>query len=541
VLALLAGACGDDGGETADKPVRASGTVETGLAEAGEPVRGGRLVYGIEAETTNGFCLPEARLATSGNLIRTAIYDSLTTLNQDAEAKPYLARSVTHNDAFTTWTIALRPGVTFHDGSPLDAEVLRNNFLAYTGKYPGRFATLFPISLKNVDKVTIVDDLTVQLTTRSPWPALPVFLTTMGIVGQVQLDDRDCASNMVGTGPFQLSRWTKNQKLVAQRNPRYWQIAPDGQPYPYADAIEFRPLPDGQQRLNLLDSGELNVIASSTTSDIHGPMTDLLEDGRINMLVSDDHAEVNYILMNASKPPFNDERMRRAVATGIDRDELNDLSNNGLSIVADQPFPEGDMGYVEDPGFPSFDPRAARRLVDEYVADGNRAEFTLSSSLDPNQLARAEIIKNMLAEVGIEVRIRTVEQGTLINENLAGEYHGALWRQHAGGDGDSNYIWWHEGHPTNFSRIDDPEINRALDEGRVQTDPAVRNEIYQSISRRFAEKVWSVWLSYSEWGIGLSKDVHGVFSAPLPDGGGSVYTGLAAGHPVHGMWVTTSN
>jgi peptide/nickel transport system substrate-binding protein len=242
--------------------------------------------------------------------------------------------------------------------------------------------------------------------------------------------------------------------------------------------------------------------------------------------------------MNNSKAPFDDERMRRAIAMGIDRDELNQLTNDGLSTIANQPFPEGDIGYVDDPKFPEFDASRAKELVADYVADGGSATATITSTPDPNQLARVEIIQNMLSEVGIEIKIRTIDQATMITEVLAGAFEAVMWSQHPGGEPDMQYVWWHVGTPTNFSRIDDPEINDALDEGRVETDPEKRREIYEAISRRFAEKVYSVWLTYGEWGIGLAKDVHGVFSAELPDDGGKVFTGLGYGHPIHGMWMS---
>jgi peptide/nickel transport system substrate-binding protein len=540
---LLASSCGGDSGSSDDaaKRVRKDVNVETGLTEAGDPVRGGRIVYGVEAETTGGFCLPEAQLGPAGNVIRNALYDSLTYLDENAQPKPYLAKSFTHDEAYQRWTFVLREGVTFHNGTPLDAKVVKNNLDAFIGEYPTRAGTLFPIVLSNIDEVIEVDDMTVEITTETPWPALPVYLEMLGIMAQEQLDDEEtCESNMIGTGPFELSTWKMNQELLAQRNPDYWQIAPDGKSYPYADGIAFRPFPDTQQGMNALASGEINVLSTSATPDIYGPLTDMKESGAINMLVSADHAETWYILLNTSKAPFDDERMRRALATGIDRAELNELADQGFGLIADQPFPEGDMGYVDDPGFPAFDAAEAKRLVDDYVASGNKAEITLHGTFDPTALTKVEVIKNMLGKIGIDVKIRTIDQATVINEVLAGNFQATMWRQHAGGEPDQQYIWWYGGagaNPTNFSRINDPVINEALEQGRVETDPVKRKEIYERIPRRFAEKVYSIWLTYAEWGIGLAKNVHGVLSAELPDDGGPVFTGIAGGHPVHAMWV----
>jgi peptide/nickel transport system substrate-binding protein len=539
---LLAGACGGEEKKQAKaRPPENIVADESGLAEAGDPVRGGRIVYGIEAETSGGFCLPEARLATPGILIRNAIYDSLTTRNEDAEVKPYLAESVEPDGTFTTWTIGLRDGVTFHDGSELDATVVKNNFDAYLGRYPTRKPTLFPIILKNIDTVTVKDDKTVVVVTKTPWVAFPNYLTELGMMAQSQIDDEEsCASKLVGTGPFKLASWTPDQELLTQRNPDYWQIAPDGEPYPYADAIAFRPITDAQSRLNALEAGEINVMASSAPTDIYGPLVDLRDDGRINLLISDDHAEVGYVMLNSSKPPFDDERMRRAYAQAIDMKTYNELLNAGYSTIAQQPFPSGDPGHVDDPGYPKFDKDAAEALVQEYVADGGVPEFTINVASEPLIQARAEVMQNMLGEVGITVNLHAVDQATLISEAIAGQFQAVIWRGHPGGEPDSQYLWWRgEGNPTNFGRIEDPEINRLLDAGRIETDPVKRKASYEALSRQFSTRVWNIWLTYIEWGIALSPEVHGVLSAELPDDGGMPFTGLANGHPVLGLWITS--
>jgi peptide/nickel transport system substrate-binding protein len=468
-----------------------------------------------------------------------ALYDTLTAINKDSEPKPYLARSVVPDSTYTKWTIVLRDGIKFHDGSLLDADVVKNNLDAYLGRYPTRTPDLFPIVLANVDTVKVKDPLTLEVTTKVAWIAFPTYLSTLGIMGQAQLDDKEnCHRNMIGTGPFKLAEWVPNQRLLAQRNPDYWQIAPDGKPYPYADAIEFRPIVDTQQRINAIESGEANVIATSEPQDIHGTLMAMAEAGNINFLIANDHSEVGYLMLNSGKAPFNDERMRRAVAQGIDRDAYNAIINGGFSTIADQPFPPGDMGYVEDPGFPKHDVEAAKALVKDYVADGNTAEFTISAASEPAVLARAEVIQSQMRMLDIKVNIHSVDEATLINEAIGGTFQANVWSQHAGGEPDQQYIWWHgQSNPVNFARIEDPEIDRALEDGRVETDPDKRRQIYEGLSRRFAEKVWNIWLSYTEWGIALAPKVHGVLSTELPDGGGPVFTGVAGGHPVHGMWI----
>ena len=240
-IVLVAAACGGGG---SDKSSSSSGS--TGDSSAGKPVYGGKVTYGLEAENSNGWCLPEGQLAISGIMVARTIYDTLTVPNDKGEYKPFLASSVDHDPTYTQWTIKLRPGIKFHDGTALDSTVVKNNLDAYRGKYPGRSSLLFSIVLDNITDVTAPDPMTVTITTKTPWPALPSYLYSsgrLGIMAQAQLDDKDtCDTKLIGTGPFKLKEWKVNDHLTAVKNPDYWLKDSSGNKLPYLDEIEFRPI-----------------------------------------------------------------------------------------------------------------------------------------------------------------------------------------------------------------------------------------------------------------------------------------------------------
>jgi peptide/nickel transport system substrate-binding protein len=536
-ITVLLAAC--DNGTNADDPKTEtrSEQAESGLDDAGDPVRGGRLVYALDAESNDGFCLPEAALTPSGLMVQWAIYDALTVLNDKAEAVPNLATSLEHSDDYKVWTIKVRDGVKFHDGTDLTEEVVKNNLDAYRGAFPARSPLLQRFVLSNIDSVTVTAPMTVEVGTKRPWVAFPSILSPLGIMSQSQLQDPEtCHSKLVGTGPFKLSSWVPSQKMITQRNADYWNLAPDGEPYPYFDSLEFRPIPDSQQRVIALENGDIDALMTAVPKDIVGPLTDMRNDGFINMLVSEDHAEVNFLMFNNGKPPFDDITMRKAVAMGLDREMLNDVANAGFPTVADQPFPPGDMGYVDDPGFPQFDRPAAKKLVDDYVAKGGAASLTLTVQSDPTLLARAEEIQIQLAEIGIEIKIQTVDQPTLVSTAIGGDYQAMSFRRHPGGEPDLQYLWWYGvDNPVNFARIKDETIDKLLDTGRSEPDPELRAEAYEGVSRRFGEMVWNVWLNYTPWAVVMAADVHGALNVRLPNGD-DPFTGLATGHPLKGMW-----
>lgn len=528
---------------------------ESGLADAGEPVRGGTLVYGLEGDSTSGYCLPEGQLAISGMMVVRAVYDTLTVPNAEGDYVPYLAKAVTPNDDFTEWTIELREGVKFHDGTDLTAEVVKNNLDAYRGVYEGRSPLLFRFVFSNIESTEVVDD-TVVVKTKVPWVAFPAFLygsSRIGIMAQAQLDDAEsCDRNLIGTGPFKFESWSPNEKLNATRNEDYWQIAPDGEPYPYADAIEFRALPDGDVRLNSLEgSGGANIIHTSNAELMGGRLRDLRDDGKVNMFVSEDFAEVSFIQLNTTEPPFDDPRMRKALALASDMDDINEIQNDGLPTVARGPFAPGSPYFTEDTGFPEYDLEEAKALIEEYVADGGKAEFTLTSTADPSTIRLAELTQQRAQEAGVKVTIIQRDQPALIDDAIGKKYQAMLFRNYPGGDPDINYVWWYgEANPVNFGGYNDPVINELLDEGRSEPDPERRVEIYQEISKQFAKEVWSVWAWYTPWAIALDANVHNVLGPPLPgedasqpgelttdDPARQPSTGLATGHSLIGLWI----
>ncbi|MCB1030764.1 MAG: ABC transporter substrate-binding protein [Acidimicrobiales bacterium] len=560
-FSLLTAACGGSKANDTSKDVDFeseglnSAAGESGLEDAGKPERGGTIVYALEADSAGGYCLAEAQLAISGMMVVRAFYDPLTAPNSEGEFVPYLAKSVTSNDDFTEWTIGIRKGIKFHDGTDLTAEVVRNNIDAYRGTYEGRSPLLFAFILSNIESTEVKGD-TVVVKTKVPWVAFPSFLnlsSRFGIMAQSQLDDpTSCSEKLVGTGPFVFKSWSKNDKIIGERNANYWQTAPDGKPYPYAEGIEYRFIPDGDVRLNSLESSTgANAMHTTGPEQIGGKLKELRDAGKVNMLVSEDDAEVSFVQLNSTKPPFNDARMRRALALAADRKEINDLLNDGLPTVAEGPFYKDSPGYLEDTGFPQYDLEAAKKLIAEYTAEGNKAEFTLTSTNDTAIVRIAEMIQQKAQEVGVKVTIIQRDQAALVNDAIGKEYQAMVFRNYPGGDPDANYVWWYgEGNPVNFGGFDDPVINKLLDEGRSEPDKAKRAKIYQDLNRQFAKEVWSVWAWFTPWAVAVDGDVHNILGPPLPgedpskpgeltsdDPALQPRTGLATGHSLLGMWI----
>ena len=517
-LALAAGACGGD---------KKSGGGDG--SASGEPVEGGELRYGLEAETSGGWCLAESQLAAAGIQVANAIYDPLTAFDENLTAKPYLAESVTPNATASEFTIKLREGVKFHDGTDLTAEVVKENLDLLRGektaveKY-GRAPQLTPFIFAPLADVTVSDPLTVVVTTKAPWPAFPDYLASgrYGMMAKAQYSapGKECAEKLIGTGPFKLVKWDRGNEMNLEKNGDYWRKDSEGRQLPYLDKVTFVPIEGGPNRYDALDGGTLNSLQTSSQEVFESIQSD---PDRFSFFAENGgHHEVAYDLVNVrekradgSANPLADKENRLHMAMAIDRTRLNDINANGQFRIANGPYDSEVPGYLDESelNIPQYDPEAAAEFF-----KGKNVKIRLSYAIDPSTEAVANEVKRGLEAAGVEVTIDAKDQATLISQAIAGDFDTILWRNHPGSDPDGQYVWWHSGSVVNFGGINDPAIDAALEAGRIETDPEKRRAEYEKVNKAFSDGAYNLWNWYTEWGIGTTSDVKNITSTELPGG-----------------------
>ena len=503
---------------------------------AAKPTRGGSVTYGLEAETNGGWCIPQAQLVISGIMVASAIYDTLTVPNSTGKIVPYLAKSVEHDPTYTKWTITLRDGVQFHDGTPLTADAVKQNIDAW------RKGRLLGFVFTNIADTAVVDPLTVQVTTKVPWVDFDAFLYLSGragIAAPAQLANPDtCPTNLIGTGPFMIyngaGHWIQNQEFVATRNPHYWQKDKNGTQLPYLDKITFKPNPDAEQRLNQLQAGQLDIM-HTTSGQV---MTQLDGISSLNqMREKAGKREVRYYLLNAAKPPFDDINARKAVAYALDTNQINVIRNDSQLQVADQPFDTKVPGHLANPGYPKHDLAKAKKMVQAYKdAHNGQFDVVIESTNDPENSGEAQLIKRQFSQAGINATLQQEDQASFVNTALGGNFSLLLWRNHPGEDPDTQYVWWTEASPINFGKFKDPQLQTLLDQGRSEPDPEKRTGIYEQVNKIFATQVYNLWAYWEQWDIASNPKVQGLMGPPLPDGGGTAEF-VFGKHPVVGLWI----
>jgi peptide/nickel transport system substrate-binding protein len=553
---MFAAACGSSSkkGNQQPGPASTGGIVGADDSNA-KPTPGGSLVYGIEADTSGGFCLTKAQLAIGGIQVVRSVYDTLTMPGADGKIHPYLAESVTGSNSDKLWTITLRPNIKFHDGTALTAAIVKENLDHYRKDNP-----LFQFVFPDVTSVDVVNTLTLTVTTKRSWSAFPWFLwgsSRLGIMAKAQLDSPDCNTKLIGTGPFEFVSWKFGDKFVAKKNPNYWLKDKDGNQLPYLDKITFVPQEDGPKRLSSLEAGDFQAIHTSGPKQITKIRKDKAA-GTLTDVESDKFAEVGYVMLNTcsgkapAQPgcgqasPFSHMSARQAFAYGVDRNIFNKLRNDDILQQAYGPFAPGVPGYLADTGFPPVDKEKARAAAAQYKQEtGKTLTFTLNHTSDTDTTNDAILIKQMLkSNAGIDISLNPVaDQSTLINIAVGRSYDATLWRNHPGADDDTQYVWWHCSNkpplacdnPINFGGFNDPVINADFDKARVSSDQAERTRLYEDINREFTKQLYNLWAQFVVWTVAMKPNVHGVLGPPLPDKTGP-FEGLATGHQVDGMW-----
>ena len=294
------------------------------------------------------------------------------------------------------------------------------------------------------------------------------------------------------------------------RNENYWLMAPDGEPYPYLDEIEFLVQDENQTRDNAIISGDIDITHMDSGDSIER-LRQEADNGTINLFEIDQRQETGYVLINSSDPnaAVSDVRIRQAMAYAFDHVVENQSRNAGIFEIANGPFSPGSIGYLEDTGFPEFDLEQATR-PGRRVRGRHRAgrEIAYKTTTDPFNLQTAELYQRLLGGGGHDRHPRPDRTGRVHHPGPHRQLRGLRLAQprrlrpgHPGGVVDESRTPCPAGEiALNFGRIDDPVIDENLDIVRESQDAAERQAAAEAINRQFAEQVYNIWTNWVDLG-----------------------------------------
>lgn len=449
---------------------------------AAEPRKGGTLAIGLAQDPA---LIDPIRTGTfTERQLSTPVYEALFDIAPDGKTVPFLIESYTVSDDVMTWRFKLRPGIKFHDGSPLDAAAVLANF-DRTSNPANRCRCLS--QTQEFKEWKAIDPLTIELTLKNPNAALPTVLAdapgTMVSPAALKADPQGIGTKPVGTGPFRFVEWVRNSRVVFERNPDYWQ-----QGKPHLDKLIFRGMQNTETREAAFKSGQTDLILQPTMHFVSQARSDKRVDAYFPAGFGTDG-----VYLNLRKPPLDDLRVRKAIAHAMDRDLLIRTLGFGVPTPAYSPFGKG-MASITQPTdvYPKFDPAQAKKLVQEY---GKPVAFTLSYNNDPGTRHMVQSLQEMWAKVGITVTLEPFDQNRLVQNMVTKQFEASMFRFTGRADPHVNtFSFLHSRFAdvtpsSNYGGIKHPRVDALLEQGMNTVDPARRAQIYSELARFLATDV----------------------------------------------------
>jgi ABC-type transport system substrate-binding protein len=542
----------------------------------GKPKLGGTLTVGTLSDVPNYhiFNGSDGKLDASGFCVANALYDPLFIMSANGKtALPMLALSATPNSDYTKWTIKLRSGVKFHNGAPFNAAAVVANYTAAAANTTVGLA-IAPI----IASVTEVNETTVAYNMVIPFASFPISLANQQIAYMAAPTalGSNYTGHPIGTGPFKFKSWQVGVESQFVKNPHYWRKDGAGRKLPYLDGVNFKTIVDSQSRNEALESGSVDIILQQTGTQIK----ELKKMSGISLVTDEDQPAdpaINFLIVNTTgtlnqyfcwageytslgvpgalsyiekgepvptavqdadwlgtlgavnpstlqwdttlKPVLNDLSIRQACAMAINRTTYFKLIDDNVGAVANGLYRKTSPFYT-NPGYPSYNPTAAKALVDAYKTANNLTSvgFVIDILSDDATAQQAySLFQQQLGAIGITTTPRPLVQSTLINNVIYGEYDCATWNQFGGVDPSLNYVWFLSQSATaaypagldlttlpagtniagavNFAHQGDPVIedNMLQALAAVPSSP-VEIRAWRTVNEQFAKDVTYLWL-----------------------------------------------
>ncbi len=522
---LAAGSCskgtGTEGSGPGASVAPAGAVARTNDDTAGDPKPGGKLVYGLGAET-DGWNPWHNRFAGSSYTVANTFYDLLFMYDPAGEPQPYLAEKAVSSADFKEWTITLRPGVSFHNAEKLDAAAVKANWEV------GRTSPLVGAAFSGIKEITGAEgSLEVKVTMNQPWSTFLHTLTAQ--LGYLTAPSRLAADggkatavsrDPIGTGPFKFDSWVDDNVLKVSRAPNYWRKEHPA----YLDSIDFRIIADQSGRTASLLAGDLDVMETSDPQALIKFRAESPQTYQYFTNQSSD-ADETFIGLNTSKPPFNDPLARQILAYGVDTASLSASAYQSEFSPARGPFQQGSPKFVET-DYPRYDIAKAQTLHEEYKKKSGGIPLKFSALIPPGieYQAIAQSLQAQALESGIEVTIVGIEQTQLILKVLSGDYEATGFILFGSPSLDREYVFIASppvaspGISLNFTRNKNDTLIKAMDDARATSDVEKQRGLYGIVQKEMAKDLAFIFLVHNRSAVVATKNVHGLTKPTLPGG-----------------------
>lgn len=475
------------------------GQLHAGSPSPAGPVYGGTLVVGVDQEAIG--LDPNVVTAFSSRRRVELMYNRLVRYDEKGNIVPDLARAWEIPDP-TTYVFYLHQGVRFHNGRELTADDVKYTIERILNPATGSPVRSFLLPIR---EVVVRDRYVVELRLRSPAASMldALSFSNVAIVPREVVEQYgDLQRTAVGTGPFKLERWIPDQEMVLVRNPDYFERG-----LPYLDRIIIRVIPDAMSLLAGLRTGSLHA------AQIGDPtVLQLAQRDPALQLLSTPAILLRTFSFNVKRPPFNDVRVRQAIALAINRDELIRIAEHGRAIPS-APMPSSSPAWAAPlETLPNYrpDPVRARQLLQEAgVPAGFRFGIVTSPTYEGG-LSVAEVVQEQLRRIGLDPQLEVVEWGIYIDRWVKRDFDTMVELRSGGADPDTFlHRLIHSQGPVNNFQYSNPELDRLLDRGRQLVEPRERLPVYLEAQRLLAQEAPYVALYAPMYTVVVRQEVKG--------------------------------
>jgi peptide/nickel transport system substrate-binding protein len=447
-----------------------------------------------------------------GRIVFSSICDKLFDIDEKLNIVPQLALGQETSADGKAVTIKLRPGVKFHDGEPFNAEAAKYSLERHLNM-KGSFRKP---EIGSIDKVEIVDPMTIRLVLKEPFSPLLAQLTDRAGM-MVSPKAAEAAGDKFGlkpvcAGPYKFVERVQQDRIVVEKFADYW-----NKDQVFIDKITYLPIVDGTVRLANLRSGGLDLIERVLATDIKTVRDD--KKLKLSKAVQLGYVGLTMNLANGPKadnPLGKDARVRRALELAIDRDALNQVVFNGEFVPGNQWVSPQHPYYQQAFPVPKRDIAKAKALLKEAGVNGPiTLDFMVPNGAETR--AVAEVVQSMAAEAGFDLKIRITEFATSLKEAEDGNFQLYLigWSGRPDPDGNS-YVFQTCGAPQNNGKYCDKEVDAAHALARAKSDPAERKKAYEIVARKFLGDGSIIYLYHTQVLVAHTDKLEGY--KQMPDG-----------------------
>ena len=425
-------------------------------------------------------------------IVQYNIFETLTKINPDGTVSPLLAESWEVSPDLKTYTFRLRKGVKFQNGEAFNASAVKFSFeRAAAEKSTNKDKRTF----SGMESVAAIDDHTVVVLNKS---LDPDFLFLMGQATAIIVEPKSADTNAtkpVGTGPYQLTTWSRGSSIVLS----HWAG------YRSASSVKirkvtFRFISDPAAQVAALLAGDIDAFPRVTPRSV----AQFKSNPKFQVVVSGSRAKT-ILAINNKKKPLDDVRVRRAIAAAIDRKAVIEGAGDGYGAPIGSHYVPGAFGYVDTTGINPFNIEKAKALLAEA---GIKTPLELSLKLPPPPYARqgGEVIAAQLAKIGIIAKIENVEwaqwlSGTFTNKNYDLTIISHVEPFDLGNYAKPGYYWGYES----------PQFNALFD--KIQNAPraADRAKLLGDAQRMLANEAVHAYLYQPQWITVANKNLKGLW------------------------------